>query len=390
LTERLYYDDSYITEFRANVIERGDAGRRVYLDRTAFYPASGGQPFDTGRINGVSLVEVLDEGERIAHLTGAPVEADEVECRIDWPRRFDHMQQHSGQHLLSAVLVELCGISTLSFHLGNEVSTIDIGASALEAERVRAVERRVNEVVFENRPISVAYEHSSEDLQLRKPSEREGTLRIVSIDRLDRSACGGTHVRSTGEIGPVLIRKHEKVRGKVRIEFLCGLRAVERARADYEALSQIGRLFSAALDETPALVAAQIEKLRETEKVRRRLAIELAQAKGRELYQQTAAGAAGKRRHVRRIASGAIDEELRAEAQAFVAGPNAVFVALLEAPPAILLAVSADSGIHAGNTLKEAFARLGGRGGGNAQVGQGSLPAMEALEQLRKELEDLS
>jgi alanyl-tRNA synthetase len=376
VTDRLYYHDSYLTEFRARVIEVGPDGQRVYLDHTAFYPASGGQPFDTGQLGGVDVIEVVEEDGRIAHVLRAPVVGDEIAGAIHWPRRFDHMQQHTGQHLLSAVLIELFDAPTVSFHLGAEASTIDI-ARPLEPNQLRQALQRANQIVFENRPVLVSFEDSSQDLGLRKPTEREGTVRIVAIQDLDRSACGGTHVRATGEIGPILIRKLDRIRGSQRIEFVCGGRAVERAQADYEALSAIARAFSAGLDETPALVAAHLEKLQESDKARRRLATELAQFKGRELYAATAAGPNGLRTIQRRVAT--ISDELRAESQSFTAGGKSIFLALAEDPPSVLLAASKDSGVHAGEVLKAALAELGGRGGGSPTMAQGSL-SRESLE----------
>src|SRR6266436_1944718 len=275
MTERLYYTDSYLTEFRARVVERSPDGRRIYLDRTAFYPTSGGQAFDTGSIAGAPVVDVVDEGERIAHVVDAAVDLDEVECRLDWQRRFDHMQQHSGQHLLSAVMAELFQIATLSVHFGAASSTLDLDAASLSPDQVRAAELRANQAVFENRPVSVLFGDSTEDLGLRKASDRAGVLRVISIEGLDRSACGGTHVRATGEIGPVLIRKLDRVRNSVRVEFLCGQRALRRARADFEALGKIAQAFSAPLDDTPGLVASQMEALKAAEKDRRRLDEEL-------------------------------------------------------------------------------------------------------------------
>jgi alanyl-tRNA synthetase len=386
-TERLYYRDSYLAEFRAAVVELGEDGRRVYLDRTAFYPASGGQPYDLGTIAGASVLDVIEEGERIAHITAAPVPPGEVDCRIDWARRFDHMQQHSGQHLLSAAVVEMFGSATLSFHLGAESSTIDVALDSLDAAQAARLEQRANELVSENRPVAISFEESSAATDLRKPSEREGMLRVISIEGLDRSACGGTHVRTTGEIGPILLRKLERAHGATRIEFLCGLRAVRRARADFEALSKIARVFSSALDETPALVAAQAEALDSTEKARRRLAAELARLRGAEWYRAAAPNAEGIRSLLHRLPRGAaLDDEVRAAAQGFTAGAKAVFLAVAEEPPSLLLAASADSGLHAGNMVKAAVTRRGGRGGGNAQLAQGSLPTREALEDAIREL----
>ena len=380
MTGRLYYRDSYLTQFRARVVDSGPDRQRVYLDQTAFYPSSGGQPFDTGKLGGIDVLDVVDEDGRVAHVLRAPLAETEVEGLIDWHRRFDHMQQHTGQHLLSAVLIDLFDAHTVSFHLGADTATIDV-ARALDSAQIREAERRANEIVFENRPVLVSYQHSSEDLGLRKPTEREGEIRIVSIQDLDRSACGGTHVRSTGEIGPILIRKLDRIRGNLRIEFVCGLRAVERARADFEALSAIARSFSSSVDDAASLVEGQREKFQELERAHRRLTAELAQSRGRELYANTAPGADGVRRAERRVA--ALSDELRAEAQSFAAGSQAVFLGIGEDPPAVLLAASADSGVHAGNLLKAALSQAGGRGGGSATMAQGSVPSKEQLDEVK-------
>ncbi len=381
MTERLYYSDSYLSEFRARVVEAGSGGLRVYLDRTAFYPTSGGQPFDLGTLGGSRVIEVADEEDRIAHLLDAPLASEEVkgreiEGRIDWARRFDHMQQHTGQHLLSAVFEELYSMPTLSFHLGVESSTIDIGAPALTPDRAACVEDRCAEIVAQARPVSVTYEDSSAVSGLRKESQRGGILRIVSIENLDRSACGGTHVASTAEIGPLFIRKLEKIRGNVRVEFVCGRRALRHARADHGLLSEIGRTLSVPFDRAPELIAAQAARLKALEKSSQRLANELAAREGRELHASTAPDADGLRRLTQR---GPIDEAMRARAQAFVAGGSAVFLAICEDPPSLLLAASPDSGIHAGDRLKAALAAAGGRGGGNPALAQGSLPSADAL-----------
>ena len=388
MTERLYYTDSYLAEFRARVLDTSPDRRRVYLDRTAFYPTSGGQPFDTGVLGGMQVVEVIDEGDRIAHVLSGELTQSEVDGRIDLARRFDHMQQHTGQHLLSAVLIEMFDDATVSFHLGAESSTIDL-ARPLEPAELRQAERRANQVVFENRPVTVSFQHSSEDLGLRKPTEREGEIRIVSIQDLDRSACGGTHVRASGEIGPILVRKTDRIRGNQRIEFLCGGRAIGRARADFEALSQIARIFSAPLDDVPALVEAQREKLQDAEKTRRRLATELAASSGRALNSETPPDPDGIRRVLRRV--DALSEELRVEAQSFTSSISAgstasIFLALAQNPPAALLACSKESGVNAGDVLKRALSAAGGRGGGNASLAQGSLPSKEALEELAAKL----
>jgi alanyl-tRNA synthetase len=377
MTERLYYTDSYLREFRASVADRGEDGLTVYLDRTAFYPDSGGQPHDVGSIAGVAVLDVIDEEERIAHRVAAPVPDGEVECALDWERRWDHMQQHSGQHLLSAVLYDHFGFRTVSFHLGAEVSTIDV-EGAPDARALAEAELMANRIVTENREIAVAFEDATEAEGLRKASERIGTLRIVAIEALDRSACGGTHVRRTGEIGPILMRKLEKVRNTTRIEFLCGQRAVRRARADYDSLSRTAQALCAQLDETPALVAAQVEAARAADKARRKLEIELAGYQGRALFEKTEPDASGARRVTRRLATGNL-EDLRALAQNFAAQGNAVFLAAIENPPSVLLAASEGSGLDAGKLVKAAVTAAGGRGGGTARIAQGSVPKAELL-----------
>lgn len=377
MTERLYYTDSYVREFSARVLEiRGDL---AYLDRTAFYPSSGGQPCDMGSIAGAAVVAVMDEGERIAHRVSAPLEAGEAACRLDWQRRFDHMQQHTGQHLLSAVFAALHGAGTVGFHLGQESATIDLETGVLSGDEIREAERHANRIVFENRPVRVVFEDARTASGLRKPSERQGTLRIIEIEGLDRSACGGTHVRATGEIGVISIRKLEKIRGTVRVEFLCGERAVRRARADFEALTRVAQMFSAPLDDTADMVSAHMEAARAAGKQLEKAQTELAGYHGRELHAATPPDAGGLRRHVRRVPAGAVDQ-FRALAQSFTAGSRAVFLGIVEEPPSLLLAASADAGMDAGKLVKAAVTEAGGRGGGTARMAQGSVPSREALE----------
>ena len=379
MTERLYYHDCYLREFKAKVVDSSDGGRRVYLDRTAFYPTSGGQPFDLGTLAGVAVREVIDEDDRIGHLLEAPLgAATEAEGVIDWSRRYDHMQQHTGQHLLSAVLEELFQIRTVSFHLGSEVSTIDVEAPALTAGQLERVEDRCAQIIAEARPVQITFEDAASDLELRKASTRTGTLRIVSIDNLDRSACGGTHVRTAAEIGSILTGKLEKIRGITRVEFVCGKRALRRAQADNRLVASIGRALSVPPEQTPQLLAALIEKNKSLEKTGQRLATELARREGQDLYAATAPGADGVRITTQR---GLIDDAMRARAQAFVAGQKSVFLAVCDQPPSLLLAASADSGIHAGDRIKAAVTVSGGRGGGNQQLAQGSVPDAAALVQ---------
>jgi alanyl-tRNA synthetase len=379
MTLRLYYTDSYLRDFDADIVERADGGRRIYLDRSAFYPTSGGQPCDTGTIGGNAVVDVVDEGERVAHLLADPLGGSRVSGAVDWERRFDHMQQHTGQHLLSAVLHEAFGHATISVHFGRESSTLDLDAPVIDHARLVEAESRANRLVAENRPVEVSFEEAGSAGDLRKAAERRGTLRIVTIRDLDRSACGGTHVRATGEIGPILVRKSERVKRNVRLEFLCGARAVRRARGDLDLLTRLAGQLSAAPDELPALVEAQRAELKEAVAARRELEENLAALRARDLYAASTPDGSGLRSIVVLQERGPIDR-LRPLAQAVAGMPRALFVGCTADPPALLVAASADSGVDAGRLLKTTLDAVGGRGGGNARVAQGTAASASALE----------
>jgi alanyl-tRNA synthetase len=391
MTTRLYYTDAYLTTFDASVVDRSEDGRRIFLDRTAFYPTSGGQPNDVGTISGVSVADVVEEENRIAHILARPLIAgtSTVTCVVDWQRRFDHMQQHTGQHLLSAVLAEMMGHQTTSVHFGAQWSSLDLDTDTLARAEVVAAERRANEIVVENRPVTVSFEDAVAAGGLRKASSREGTLRIVSIEGLDRSACGGTHVKATGEIGPILIRKMDRVKKQVRLEFVCGLRAIGRARADFELLSRLGQGLSASIEEVPALVELQAERLRAADTYRRRLEAEVYAHRARLVYDAAVANASGVRHVVERRESGSLDD-LRGLAQAYATLPKAVLLGAVDEAATILLAASDDSGVDAGRVLKSVLAAAGGRGGGSPRMAQGSVPSIEAvgkvIDQLKGEL----
>jgi len=383
-TERLYYTDAYCTRFTATVVDATDGGTRVYLDRSAFYPTSGGQPFDLGTLGGVPVRDVVDEDDRVAHLLAAPLApGTAVEGEVDWARRFDLMQQHTAQHLLSAIFADRHGWPTVSVHFGDESATLDLDVGQVDAAVLREAEWQANAIVTENRRVVVSFEDSATAAGLRKASERTGTLRIVSITDLDRSACGGTHVRHTGEIGVILLRKVERVKKQVRIEFLAGGRAVRRARQDQELLATLAAGFSAGADEVPALVEAQRAQLKEAEALRRTLVEQLAGYRLRELHAGTTPDPGG----VRRLSYAAQPgDDLRALGQAATQLAGTVFLATSDAPPTILLATSADSGVDAGAVLKAALSAAGGRGGGSPRLAQGTVPDAAALAAVRAQL----
>ena len=380
MTLRLYYTDAYLREFDASVVDRSEEGRRIYLDRTAFYPTSGGQPFDTGLLGGIEVLDVVDEGERVAHVLAQPLAGRTTTGAVNWDRRLDHMRQHTGQHLLSAVLHDLLGHDTIGVHFGGEASTLDLDAPAIDHDRLVEAERRAHALVAENRPVEVSFEDSRSAAGLRKAPPREGTIRIVTIRDLDRSACGGTHVRATGEIGPILITRSERVKKNLRLEFLCGDRAVRRARDDLDLIARLAGQLSAAPRELPALLEAQRAELKQAAVKHRELEESLAAFRARDLHAAGAPDAAGVRWIVVREEQGPI-ERLRPLAQAVAGMPRAVFVGWTEHPPALLVAASADGGCDAGTTLKSALERVGGRGGGNPRIGQGTAPSAVALKE---------
>ena len=388
MTERLYYHDATVRSFSARVVDVADEGRRVYLDRTAFYPTSGGQPHDEGTLDGSRVVDVVDEGERIAHILDAPLVKTPPAAlagEIDWHRRHDHMQQHTGQHLLSAVLDDMLGLRTVSVHFGTDTSTLDVADAAgqgtvLAADVLANVELRANALVAEARPVVVGFEDGALVTGLRKSSDREGTLRIVTIEGIDRSACGGTHVATTAAIGPVLLRRQERVRQGLRIEFICGERAIRRVRRDLEILSQIARSYSASLDETAKLVEGQSAELAELQSENRRLNESLASYGAAELHRAASPRADGLRIVVHRVPAGA--DSARALALAFASLPRAVLVVASGTPPSILVATSTDSSLDAGKLLRPLLDRVGGRGGGSARLAQGSAPSPEAVDRV--------
>ena len=382
--DRLYYTDAYLRDFSSEVLMVD--GTRVTLAATAFYPTSGGQPFDTGTLNGMRVVDVIDEDDHIIHvLDRAPSLAvgETVKGVIDWPRRWDHMQQHTGQHLLSAVFADLFGHQTLSVHFGDESATLDLDTDMLSADAARRAERHANEIVFEGRLVSVSFEDARSAVGLRKPSDRDGELRVVGIEGVDRSACGGTHVRSTAEIGPITLRRIEKTKKAVRVEFRCGWRALDRARADFVVLQEMAAQLTAGIDELPSLVTMRIESERSADAERRKLAEQLAVFQVRELRTATAPSADGV---VRIVETATTMDALRLRAQAAALESHTLYFGSAGAPPAVVFAASEDSGVNAGAVLKAALTAAGGRGGGSPRVAQGTVADSAALEAVRRDV----
>ena len=383
---RLYYTDSFLTEFDAQVVDLVTAPRpAVVLDRTAFYPTSGGQVFDTGWLeaNGKRLrvLEVAEQGDRILHyLEAAPADLA-VGCSvhgvIDVPRRRDHMQQHSGQHVLSAAFIRLFEMPTVSFHMGDEACTIDLDTKAATAEQVEQAEDLANQVVMEDRPVEIRFVSFEEarGLGLRKlpPVERE-QLRLIDIRDFDLTACGGTHVRSTGQIGAILARKTEKVRQGVRVEFVCGGRALAATRRDRLALNEAAGVLSAHMWELPEQVRKLADEGKAARKQRSELLNELAELRAVRLLDQTPES-----NGLRVVVKAFPDRDLefiKLLAQKIVRTDGQPAVALLgagEGSPALVFAQTAGLPYDMGALMKEALAATGGRGGGTKDMAQGGV-----------------
>ena len=375
MTDRIYYTEPSCRSFEATVFRLGERDGRptVILNRTAFYPTSGGQPFDTGRLGSVEVVETIDEGEDIVHVLSAPMSAGEaVRGEIDWARRFDHMQQHTGQHVLSAAFDRLFDNRTTSFHMGAEVSTIDLMREATPADVERAVDE-ANHVVWEDREVSVRFVSADEAarLPLRKDPVREGTLRLVEIRDFDLSACGGTHVHRTGAIGVIGVTTAERFRGGSRLTFVCGARALRMLRGYRDAIAGAVRVLSVLPHELPgAIERAQLEA-KDLRKTVSRMQGMLAGHEAARLLE--GASAVGGRRVVVQALEGWDAAGLKAIASALSA-QSAVAAVLVSVgdPVAIVVARSQNVAIDAGTTLRALLDRFGGRGGGRPDLAQGA------------------
>jgi alanyl-tRNA synthetase len=409
MTKRLYYDSSEIHEFDSVIEDVAPPSAEqprpaVILRETAFYPTSGGQVHDTGWLTfdggddggeRLRVTEVADaEDGRIVHYLEAsprlPLTGAAVHGSIDPERRRDHMQQHTGQHVLSAAFVELCQMPTVSFHMGEDYCSIDLAAPSVSSEQISGAERRANQVVFENRPVRIRYvsRAEAEKLGLRKlpPAERD-ELRLVEVADFDLSACGGTHVGASGQIGAILLRKAEKVRQGTRVEFVCGNRAVRMARRDYSALSEAAALFSAKLWDVPDQIRKSAEESTQARKQKDDALDELAELMAlAALRDQPETN--GRKIIVRAFSDRDITfAKLFAQKVTRVGTPAIALVASMGDPPGLVFAQTPGGSADMGALLKQVLSSVGGRGGGSRDFAQGGVPAVSHInvEQLLRE-----
>jgi alanyl-tRNA synthetase len=404
MTHHLYYTDSFLYEFEAKVVDvigstEAEPRPSVVLDRTAFYPTSGGQVFDTGWIapndssdQKARVVEVTETDDgAVRHFLSDAAWVEKglrVHGVIDANRRRDHMQQHSGQHV---IFVHLFNVQTVSFHMGEDYCSIDLDTKALSREQVEAAEQLANEVVLENRPVNIRFvtQEESRSLGLRKlPPANRGELRLIEVPEFDLSACGGTHVRSTGQIGCILLRKTEKVRQGIRVEFVCGQRAVRTARHDYSSLAEAASLYSAQLWDVPQAIRKAQDEARTARRLREQLEEELAEQLAIRILAETPV--VNGRKVVVKIYDDRDLNFIKLLGQKLTRLETVVIalLAAMQVQPAVLFVQSQGQPFDMGAFMKQALAKLGGRGGGSKDMAQGGPQQVGELRTVLEQLAD--
>ncbi len=376
MTQRLYYHDSYLCHFSARLLELSESsgGWIARLDRSAFYPTSGGQPHDVGSIGGVDVCNVIEnELDQVLHWLKEPLRQEgEVHCAIDWTRRFDHMQQHSGQHVLSQAFIRTAKLDTVGFHMGADYATIDLATDSISPGQVRQAEDLANVIVYENRPIRIRMVLREEALSLglRKESQREGPLRIVEVQEFDVSACGGTHVRMTGEIGGILVRKLERVNRQARVTFVSGRRAVQASRNDSDLLEAVARRFSVGIVEIPKRIEKQLEEGKQLRKALQEKNKLLARFQANELFNEALARPG--LRIIKRIFEGEELEFIKLVAQSLVACGSCIALLGNRSEQAqVVFAASESLNLDLRPLMAECCKLLEGKGGGARALVQG-------------------
>ena len=392
MTDRLYYHDSFLYRFDAEVRSVVETPRpALILDRTAFYPTSGGQIHDTGwLVSGdekLRVTEVADsEDGHIIHYLEAPLKnvqpGTRIHGEIDSARRRDHMQQHSAQHVLSAAFMRLFNLPTVSFHMADDYCSIDLDTPSLIQAQIESAECLANEIILENRPVEISFVTRDEAavLGLRKlpPAERD-QLRLIDIRDFDLTACGGTHVAHSGQIAGILLRKIEKVRHGYRVEFVAGQRAVSTARRDFSTLTETAALFSANIYDVPQQARKSLDEIKSLRKQAEQSQDDLAAAQATTLVAETSE--VHGRKLIVRTFSGHDLNFLKLLAQKLTRqSPALVALLATDSPqPALVFAQSPGQPDDMAALLKQTLASLGGRGGGSKDLAQGAAPSSTGL-----------
>lgn len=383
---RKYYTDPFCTELHTKVTRTWprDGKYHVVLEDTIFYPTGGGQPHDLGTIAGIPVLDVFEDGGQVVHVIDQPLEEDSVELQLDWTRRFFHMQHHTGQHLLSAYFSNEYGWETRGFHLGENYTTIDITTPELDPDTTIQVERAVNQLIYRDLTIKdylVTLEEAAQ-LRLRKLPTVDEDIRIVEIDNFDYSPCGGTHLRSTGQIGVLKIIKTEKYKGMTRVYFLCGWAALADYQEKHSIVQDLGNELSVGSSEIIERVKGESAARRELEDKLKDVQNRLWEYQARELVSQTEDT----------VIFHNVQSESMEEAQALARHITAQgrFFAAIQAGNRLILAQSLGTEPHCGNLVKQHAVPLGGRGGGSPQLAQVFFQESSNLEQFCDFLQDLS
>ncbi len=390
LTERLYYSDSHLIEFEARVTdksERVSGWTAVTLDRTAFYPTGGGQPSDTGMLNGARVLECIDaEDDGVLHVIQgrAPEIGSAVKGRIDWTRRLDHIQQHTGQHILSQAFVTLFNAPTRGFRVMDDSCEIDVEVTNPTNELIERAVELANNVIWEDRQITIKTASAEEAarLPLRKESSRQGELRLIEIEGFDLTPCGGTHAYRTGEVGLIAVRSWERAKGLTRIEFIAGGRALADYRRANKTAATVAGIFSAGRDDAAKLAAHMLEENKELHRRIRTLEEVVTRVEADELLTTISPNAAGVR-VVSRIFDDRDAESLKHLAQALISHPNTIaLLASREKKAArLVFARSVDTAGDMNALMREACVMIDGRGGGKPDMAQGGGKNIEKLEE---------
>ncbi|MFQ5721143.1 MAG: alanine--tRNA ligase-related protein [Candidatus Aminicenantales bacterium] len=368
MTERLYFKNPYQTEFEAEVVKKliYEEKPALILNQTCFYPESGGQPADKGTINGIEVFHVLETDDQILHLIDREVTAGKIKGQINWPRRFDHMQQHSGQHILSQSFYELFSAETLSFHLGQEVSSIEVDLRNIKEEAVIKAERRANEIIFQNRPIKTYFvkDDELEKIPLRKPPKKRGLIRIVEVSEFDYSACGGTHLKRTGEIGLIKILKWERIRNNIRFEFVCGLRALKNFDFKNSLIRQLCQKFTVQETEILSSVERYLAELRTQRKINKKIQNKLIEYEAQDIAKRS------KEKIIRNIFTDKTREEVKFLALSTIRiGQFVVIYGLREKERIYLILARSDSfNIDFRELVPELAELIKGKGGGQPSL----------------------
>lgn len=391
---KLYYQDPYIRSFSANVIKQvQDPSGQWYiiLDQTAFYPTGGGQPHDTGTINGIKVINVEEIDGEIRHYLESPLQNPQTEIFgvLDWHRRFDHMQQHAGQHILSAAFEELLGFHTISFHLGSEMLTIDLETEELTEEQAQRAEERANQIILENRPIEPRWVSPQEVAQypLRKQLSVTDDIRLVIIPDYDYNGCGGTHPNSTGQVTAIKILDWERQKKKIRVSFVCGSRLLTQLGNKQKVLKQLSSLLNAPESEMVTATQKLLETAKEKDKALEDARESLLHFEAQDLIQ-----ASGKTNIISTVFQNRSIQELQKLARTLVAkAPETMTILISENESKIQLVCA--RGEVAKGSMKQITAELlpllNGKGGGNDAFAQGGGEATMTGEELRTRALDI-